>query len=143
MKESVRLGRISGVAVGFNWSLLVIAVFLALGLAGGRLPAEAPGYPKVLYALAGVLPAVAFLAAVLAHELSHAIVARHEGLEVDGIVLWLLGGFTRINGESPSPGAELRISGVGPLVSLLIGLAFGAVALASNALGLGHLWGAT
>jgi Zn-dependent protease len=143
MKESVRLGRIAGVAVGFNWSLLVIAVFLALGLAGGRLPAEAPGYPKVLYALAGVLTAAAFLAAVLAHELSHAIVARHEGLEVDGIVLWLLGGFTRINGESPTPGAELRISGVGPLVSLLIGVAFGAVAIASSWLSLGRLWGAT
>jgi Zn-dependent protease len=143
MKESVRLGRISGVAVGFNWSLLFIAAFLALGLSGGRLPAEAPGYPRLAYAVAGALTAVAFLAAVLAHELSHALVARREGLEVDGIVLWLLGGFTRINGDSPTPGAELRISGVGPLVSLLIGIGFGVVAVASHWLGLGRLWGAT
>jgi Zn-dependent protease len=143
MKESVRLGRISGVAVGFNWSLLFIAAFLALGLAGGRLPAEAPGYPRLAYAVAGALTAVVFLAAVLAHELSHALVARREGLEVDGIVLWLLGGFTRIKAESPTPGAELRISGVGPLVSLLIGVGFGLVALASAWLGLGRLWGAT
>jgi Zn-dependent protease len=143
MKESVRLGRISGVAVGFNWSLLLIATFLALGLAGGRLPAEAPGYPRLAYSVAGALTAVVFLAAVLAHELSHALVARREGLEVDGIVLWLLGGITRINGDSPTPGAELRISGVGPLVSLLIGVGFGLVALASGWLGLGRLWGAT
>jgi len=143
MKESVRLGRISGVAVGFNWSLVVVAVFLAMGLAGGRLPAQAPGYPRLAYVLAGALTAVTFLAAVLAHELSHAIVARHEGLEVDGIVLWLLGGFTRMKGDSPNPGAELRISGVGPLVSLVIGLTFGAVALGSGWLGLGRLWGAT
>ncbi|HLY81424.1 MAG TPA: hypothetical protein VKQ71_00495, partial [Acidimicrobiales bacterium] len=72
MKESVRLGRISGVAVGFNWSLVVVAVFLAMGLAGGRLPAQAPGYPRLAYVLAGALTAVTFLAAVLAHELSHA-----------------------------------------------------------------------
>jgi Zn-dependent protease len=143
MKESVRLGRIGGVAVGFNWSLLVIAVFLALGLAGGRLPAEAPGYPTLWYAVAGALTALVFLAAVVAHELSHAIVARHEGLEVDGIVLWLLGGFTRIKNESPTPGAELRISGVGPLVSLLIGVAFGVVGVAGSWVGLGRLWGAT
>jgi Zn-dependent protease len=143
MKESVRLGRISGVAVGFNWSLLFIAAFLALGLSGGRLPAEAPGYPRLAYAVAGALTAVVFLAAVVAHELSHALVARREGLEVDGIVLWLLGGFTRINGDSPTPGAELRISGVGPLVSLLIGVGFGVVAVASGWLGLGRLWGAT
>src|ERR1700737_282609 len=104
MKESVRLGRIAGIAVGFNWTLLVVAGFLAIGLSSGRLPAEAPGSPQLAYAVAGSLTALAFLAAVLAHELSHAIVARHEGLKVDGIVLWLLGGFTRINGESPSPG---------------------------------------
>lgn len=143
MKESVRLGRISGVAVGFNWSLLFIAAFLALGLAGGRLPAEAPGYPRLAYSVAGALTAVVFLAAVLAHELSHALVARREGLEVDGIVLWLLGGLTRIKGDSPNPGAELRISGVGPLVSLVIGVAFGVVALVSGWLGLGRLWDAT
>jgi Zn-dependent protease len=143
MKESVRLGRIAGVEVGFNWSLLVVAALLALGLAQGRLPAEAPGYPKVAYAVAGALTALAFLGGVLIHELSHAIVARREGLKVDGIVLWLMGGITRIDGDSPTPGAELRISGVGPLTSLLIGLAFGVIGLVSGAFGAGRLWGAT
>ena len=143
MRESLRLGRIAGVAVGCNWSLLVVAAFLAFGLAGGRLPAEAPGYPRAAYALAGALTAVVFLAGVLAHELSHALVARREHLEVDGIVLWLMGGYTKVNGESPDPGAELRISGAGPLVSLLIGLAFGLVAVGGHWLGVGHLWVAT
>ncbi|MEV7954450.1 site-2 protease family protein [Streptomyces sp. NPDC058316] len=36
-------------------------------------------------------------------------------------VLWLLGGAARPKGEAYSPGAELRIAGVGPLVSLLLG----------------------
>jgi Zn-dependent protease len=84
-----------------------------------------------------------FLAGILAHELSHAIVARREGLEVDGIVLWLLGGYTRVRGDSPSPGAELRVSGVGPLVSLLIGIGFAVVAVGGHVVGVGRLWVAT
>ena len=90
MKESVRLGRIAGVAVGFNWSLLAVAAFLAVGLSSSRFPAEAPGYGRLAYAIAGSLTALLFLAGVLAHEMSHAIVARREGLKVDGIVLWLI-----------------------------------------------------
>jgi Zn-dependent protease len=122
MKENVRLGRIAGVAVGFNWTLLLIAAFLAFGLGGSRFPVDAPGYGQAAYTLAGVFTAVAFLGAVLAHEMSHALVARREGLKVDGIVLWLMGGYTRISEEPKTPGQEFRISGAGPLVSLVIGL---------------------
>jgi Zn-dependent protease/CBS domain-containing protein len=118
----VRLGRIAGVAVGFNWTLLLIAGFLALGLAGNRFPADAPGYSGTAYTLAGLFTAVAFLAGVLAHEISHALVARREGLKVDGIVLWLMGGYTRISEAPKTPGSELRISAAGPIVSLLVGL---------------------
>ncbi len=109
MKESVRLGRIAGVSVGFNWSLLLIAAFLAIGLGNARFPVEAPGYPGLSYAAAGAVTALAFLACILIHEISHAIVAKHEGLPVDGIVLWLMGGYTRIGGDPKGPGAELRV----------------------------------
>jgi Zn-dependent protease/CBS domain-containing protein len=139
MKESVRLGRIAGVAVGFNWSLLVVAAFLAVGLASSRFPAEAPGYGKLAYAIAGAVTAVAFLAGVLAHEMSHAIVARREGLKVDGIVLWLMGGYTRISEDPPTPGAEFRISGIGPLVSLLLGLVSAGIAVLADRAGLSRL----
>jgi Zn-dependent protease/CBS domain-containing protein len=133
MKNSVRLGRIAGVEVGFHWSLLVIAALLATGLASGRFPTDAPGYSDVAYAVAGGVTALAFLAAVLAHEVSHAVVARHEGVEVDGITLWLLGGVTRMRGDAPTPAAELRISGAGPLASLVIGLVLLGVGIALDA----------
>jgi Zn-dependent protease/CBS domain-containing protein len=129
MRNSVRLGRIAGVEVALHWSLIVIGGLLAAGLSAGRFPDEAPGYPTAAYVVAGVITAVMFLVAVLAHEVSHAVVARHEGVEVDGITLWMLGGMTRMHGEAPTPGAELRITGAGPLSSLVIGVVFGALAL--------------
>jgi Zn-dependent protease/CBS domain-containing protein len=76
-----------------------------------------------------------FLLGLLAHELSHAVVARRHGVAVDDITLWLFGGVARLRGEAPDPRAELRIAGVGPLVSLLLGLAFGAVAAGLQAAG--------
>jgi Zn-dependent protease len=139
MKESVRLGRIAGVAVGFNWSLLFIAAFIALGLGSGRFPLEAPGYSHLAYAVAGGVTAILFLAGVLVHEISHAVVAKREGLPVEGIVLWFMGGYTRIGSDPQTPGAEARISGVGPLASLVLGLVLLGAAVWTHALRLSPL----
>ena len=43
MDESVRLGRVAGVPVGANWSLLVIFWLFVISLAGAQLPHSAPG----------------------------------------------------------------------------------------------------
>jgi len=128
MVASFRLGRIAGVSVGVNWSVLFIFALVAWSLAGGRFPATYPGRPGWAYLLAGVSAAVVFFIGLLAHELSHAIVARRNGQVVEDITLWLFGGVARLRGEAPSPGAELRIAGVGPLVSLVLGVVFGAIA---------------
>lgn len=134
MTESFRLGRIAGVPVGVNWSVLVILGLIAVVLAGGRLPVAAPDRPVAAYALVGVVAALAFLASLLAHEVSHAVVARRNGVDVEGITLWLFGGVARLRGEPDSPGADLRIAGIGPLVSLVLGgLFLGGAALAAVA----------
>jgi Zn-dependent protease/CBS domain-containing protein len=124
MKDTFTLGRIFGIKVGVNWSVLVILALIAGGLAGTALPHEDPGHEHSVYWAYGVATAVVFLACLLAHEISHALVARRAGLEVEGITLWLLGGVAKIKGDAPGPAAELRIAGVGPLVSLLLGLFF-------------------
>ncbi len=139
MKESVRLGRIAGVAVGFNWSLILIAAYVAFGLGDSRFYIDAPGYNSSAYLLAGVFTAVAFLGGVLVHEISHTLVARHEGLEVDGIVLSLMGGVTKLSESPKTPGAELRITGAGPLASLVLGLGGLLAAVVGGALGISPL----
>jgi Zn-dependent protease/predicted transcriptional regulator len=135
VRATLRLGRIAGIRVGVHWSVLVIFVIIAVGLAEGRLPEAHPGRPPWQYWAAGILAAVVFFASLLAHEIAHAVVARHSGVEADDITLWLLGGTARLKEEAPSPGAELRIAGVGPLVSLVLGVAFAAVAGALRAAG--------
>ncbi|UGY93550.1 site-2 protease family protein [Streptomyces gobiensis] len=124
MRESFALGHIAGIRIGVNWSVLFIFTVIALGLAGGRLPAAHPGHPWPLYIAVGLVTAVVFFGSLLAHELAHAVVARGYGVPVEGIVLWLFGGVARMGQEAPNPRAELRIAGVGPLVSLALGVIF-------------------
>jgi Zn-dependent protease/predicted transcriptional regulator len=62
------------------------------------------------------------------HELGHAFQAQREGMEIDGITLWLFGGVARFKGMFPSAGAELRIAIAGPAVSLALGFVFVAFA---------------
>jgi Zn-dependent protease/CBS domain-containing protein len=137
MRATFSLGRISGIRIGVNWSVLAIVALLAYGLAAGQFPALAPRRPEAEYIAAAVVTAVAYLGSLLAHELAHSLVARRNGLEVEGITLWLLGGVSRLQGEMPDPGAEIRVAGIGPLVSLVLGVAFLLVAWLVHMSGLG------
>lgn len=60
---------------------------------------------------------------VFLHELAHLVAARGFGLHVRSITLHLLGGETAIDGPSRTPAQEFVISVVGPLASIVIGVA--------------------
>jgi Zn-dependent protease/CBS domain-containing protein len=134
MEDSVRIGKIAGIRVGAHWSFLVVLGLIASGLTLG-LSADYPGQREGSYLLAGAIGALALSGALLAHELGHAVMARRQGVPVEGITLWLLGGVTRMHGEAASPGGALRVALVGPLVSLGAALAFGVLALALDGAG--------
>lgn len=134
MDETLPLGRIAGVRVGLHWSVLVIVALVTVALAHSEFPAAHPGRSVLLYWALALLAAVVFLASLLAHELAHAVVARRNGVQVDGITLWMLGGAARLRSEAPTPGAELRIAAVGPLTSLLVGGVFAGTAAGLHAL---------
>ncbi|GAA2804223.1 site-2 protease family protein [Saccharopolyspora taberi] len=134
MKATVPLGTVAGVRIGLHWSVVGIVVLVIIGLAGYQLPRAYPGHSPVGYVLGGVVAAVLLVVSLLAHELSHAVVARRNGVEVDGITLWLLGGVARLRGEAATPGRELRIAVVGPVASLVMAVLFGVAALAGGLL---------
>lgn len=139
INESIRLGRIAGIPVGLNWSLILIAGLISWNLATVLLPDAVDGYSDGAYWLVSLVAAVAFFASILAHELSHAIVAQRRGIEVSGITLWLLGGVAKLGSAPKKAGDEFRIAAAGPAMSLVVGavsfgLAFGLDALGASPL---------
>lgn len=134
MGESLRLGRVLGFPVSVNWSVLVVVLLLAWGLAEGVLPESAPGHSAAAYWLAGVLGAVLLIASLLAHELAHAVVASRSGVEVESLTLWVFGGVAALRGDSPTPRADFRIAAAGPATSIALGAGFGGVWLLAELL---------
>src|SRR2546430_15421743 len=139
MRQNVPLGRVAGIRIGFNVGALVVFVLLAAGLALGRLPAVEPGRGPVAYLIAGVAAAVLFLASILVHELAHTVVAQANGVPVEAITLWLLGGVAGLRGEPRSPGTAAPAGAVGPLASAGLGALFWATGAALSAVGADRL----
>lgn len=113
----------------------MIFALIAFGLAACQFPAVNSHQATLTYALAAVVTTVVFFASLLAHELAHSLVARHYGLTVNSITLWLFGGVSELSGEAPSPAAEAQIAAAGPLASLLLSVVFVGLALL---VGTGH-----
>ncbi|MDQ1510577.1 MAG: hypothetical protein QOG50_2421 [Actinomycetota bacterium] len=133
MRPTFRLGRIAGVEVGFHWSLLAIGALLVGSLAGSMLPQAVP-HAHGSYFSAAVLAVVLFFGSILAHELAHSIVARRQGQKVNGITLWLLGGVSELGSEAQNANDELRVAIAGPATSIALGVVFGALAFAFDAI---------
>ena len=123
MGSGWKIGRVAGIDLAVHPSWLVIAFLLTFSLADAFFPRLVPGWSTGQYWLLGVGTALLFFASVLAHEFSHAIVARRLGLKVAGITLFIFGGATTIETDSRSARDEALIALAGPMTSLAIGAA--------------------
>ncbi len=122
--EGIRAGSIGGIDISLDYSWFVI-FFLILGtFTGVVFPNFLPGRDESTYLLMGVVGTALFFLSLLAHELAHGFVARLEGMEVEGITLFIFGGMARTKGEAASPGVEFRVAGVGPLMSVALSVGF-------------------
>ncbi|MBV8302289.1 MAG: site-2 protease family protein [Candidatus Dormibacteraeota bacterium] len=132
--RGVPLGRIAGISIRAHWSVLLVALLLAWGLATEILPVAGSALPPAaLWGLAA-LGAVVLIGSLTLHELAHSLVARRRGLTVDGITLWLFGGVSQIHDDWRTPRTELLVAAAGPAVSLVLGgLFLGAAFLADRA----------
>lgn len=133
MTPTIRLGKLFGIEIDFNWSLVFIFALVAWTLAASVLPSDVPGQPALAYWVAGIAGAVVFYACLLAHELSHALVAKRMGVRVAGITLWLFGGVSRLEGEPNSARSEALITIVGPLTSFAVALLAWLLAVVASA----------
>jgi Zn-dependent protease/CBS domain-containing protein len=123
----VPLGRIGGIAIRAQWSVVVIGALVAWSLATGWLDTDRDIQASAAW-IGGVCGAVLFLASLLAHELSHSLVARRHGVVVRSITLWLLGGVALMERDAPNARAALQIAIAGPLASFAIAAGAGGVA---------------
>jgi Zn-dependent protease/CBS domain-containing protein len=128
MNQNIRLGKIAGIPVGFNWSILVIFFLFAWELADLVFPSYHPHQAVAVYWVAGIVTAIVLFASLLAHEVSHSLVAKRNGVGVRSITLWLFGGVSELESEALTPGADFRIAVVGPLTSFALAGLYGALA---------------
>jgi Zn-dependent protease len=129
MRQSIRLGRVAGIPVGMHWSVLVMLGLIAEVLAVNVLPTVIPHKGAVVYWTVAAAGSVLFIAALAAHEVAHALAARHRGVTVASITLWMLGGAAELEGLPPTPMADLEIALAGPATSFAASVLFGAVAV--------------
>jgi len=123
MRQSIRIGRVFGIDIGLHPSWFVIFAIVTYSMAVGELPRSFPGWEPAMYWAIGAVISILFFSSVLAHELSHAVVARRFGLRVRDITLFIFGGATALEDEAKRPRDEALMAAAGPLTSLAIGAA--------------------
>ena len=139
-KRQILIARVYGIPVriDYRW-FIVFAMSVALIAANVRkyplqlfkftLPATGDAVAWTL----GVVTTLGLFLSVFGHELSHALMGRTEGIEIEEIVLHPFGGLARLKTQPENPKAEFRIAVAGPAASFLFSLvAFGGMVLTST-----------
>jgi Zn-dependent protease/CBS domain-containing protein len=126
MRGTFRIFTIRGIPIRIHYSFLLVLPFLAL-LFGrvfktAALHAEVP--PALLHGspwLWGLGVAIGLFAAVLVHELAHALYALSKGIAVRDITLLMIGGVSQIAEQPKKSREEAIMALVGPITSLVLG----------------------
>lgn len=130
-----RLGSILGFEIRIDASWFIIFFLLFWTLSAGLFPQQHPELSDSIHYIMGFSTTILFFASLLAHELSHSVVARAKGIPVEGITLFIFGGMAHTRMEAEDPGDELAIAGIGPVASIVIGGIFGVIAWFGNQTG--------
>jgi Zn-dependent protease/predicted transcriptional regulator len=121
VQAQVKLGRISGIAIGLHYSWFIIAILIVLSLAD-HFHTVSPHWTQAVVWSAAVVTGVLFFLALLLHELAHSLLAKAWGLRVREITLFALGGVSQIESEASDAKSEFWIAIAGPITSVVIGL---------------------
>ena len=121
MGTSIRLGKILGIPIGVHYSWIFV-FFLFIFLLGRQFDGAYPAWSPLHRWTISVVTTVLFFLSVLAHELSHSVLAVHKGIPVRGITLFIFGGVSELGHEARRPLTEFLVAVVGPVTSLLLGM---------------------
>jgi Zn-dependent protease len=127
INSGIQVGRAWGIPIYIHVSWFVIFILLAWSMAVGILPQAHPELSITALWLLGTVTSLLFAISVLLHELGHGYVALRNSIPVKNVTLFVFGGLAQISQEPPTARVEFAIAIAGPLVSLALGLCFGAV----------------
>lgn len=114
--------RLFGFPIRVDLSWFIIAVLVTWSLAENLFPVSHPNLGQLTYWWMGGIGALGLFASVILHELGHAVMARRDGLRIQGITLFIFGGVAELLDEPPNPKVELRVAVAGPMVSAALGV---------------------
>ncbi|MFW6368993.1 MAG: site-2 protease family protein, partial [Myxococcota bacterium] len=57
---------------------------------------------------------------ILFHEISHSVVGRRYGMQIEGITLWIFGGIAEMTKDADKPSTEFLMAAAGPAASFVL-----------------------
>lgn len=127
LHRQVRVARVFGIPVQIDYRWFIVFALSTWLIASNF----EQGTPLVRYVnvtsstawIVGLITTLGLFLSIFGHELSHALVARMEGIETEEIVLHPFGGMARLNREPDNARAEFRIAVAGPASSFIFSVA--------------------
>src|SRR6266404_6476065 len=128
-KRQILIARVYGIPVriDYRW-FIVFALSVALIASNVRkhpmqlFSYSLPATGELTAWVLGIATTLGLFLSVFGHELSHALMGRTEGIEIEEIVLHPFGGLARLRTQPENPGAEFRIAVAGPAASFIFSL---------------------
>lgn len=128
-KRQILVARVSGIPVRIDYSWFVVFVMSVALIAANvrKYPLQLgtliiPPTGDAVAWMLGIVTTLGLFLSVFGHELSHALMGRTEGIEIEEIVLHPFGGLARLKTQPQNPKAEFRIAVAGPAASFIFSL---------------------
>lgn len=134
--RSIAQFQLLGFRVKLDISWIFLAVLVTFSLARGLFPTQYEGLADLTYWTMAIFGAAGLFASIVLHEMSHSVVARHYGIPIRGITLFIFGGVAEMEEEPPTPKSEFLMAMAGPLASVLLSGGFYAISKFTAAIGL-------
>ncbi len=133
--KSFTLFKLFGFKVRMDISWLIIAVLITWTLATGIFPRYYKNLSPMIYWWMGAAGALGLFFSIVFHEFFHSLVARHYGLPMEGITLFIFGGVAEMSEEPENAKTEFLMAIAGPLSSVALGIIFYGIAMAGVVMG--------
>ncbi|MFC1511218.1 site-2 protease family protein [Candidatus Margulisiibacteriota bacterium] len=124
MRKSFKLITLFDIPIEINFTWFIILGLVIFTLARGYFPFTNPELTPATHWLMAFLAAFLLFASLLAHELSHSLVAVKHQLPIHGITLFIFGGVAHMEKEPSSPKVEFWMAIAGPAMSFSLAAMF-------------------